>query len=105
MKQLPVMKGLDTAVKIQVLNHGEVINFRYATRMSVSFYGTTTVADSGVDAGLFDWSRGDGVIVFRFGGLPLFGSRMFTLTVYDSRHPGGQVVVHPRAHNVTFKFM
>lgn len=97
-----VYRSRSNVVSKQVFIDGEPANFFPVTRMTLLVGGV--LLDSAVNAGVFDWSGGEGMIEFRLGAqaLPL-GLHPCVLVAYDDNHPDGQVLAHPAGPKLTFR--
>lgn len=88
-----VYKNRDNPNVITFKEDGIEIDFSAATRMVMSFSGSTITADSDVDSSLFDWLLGSGQVEFNLNGIGISGTVSATLIVYDAGHTNGQVLV------------
>jgi hypothetical protein len=101
-----VYRGHDNKASITVSMDGEPMDFSAVTRMTLELQGQGVVADSDVDAGLIDWSAGDGLVEFDLGAIDLArGSYEAILVAYDNAHQAGQVIAHPSGERLSFKFV
>ena len=98
---LNVYPGSDRPCKLKILQDSAPVDFSAVTRMKAEFIESSIVADSNINSAYFNWSLGDGVVVFDFSdlGLPV-GQYIATITEFDSLHPNGQPFVSPADGNV-----
>lgn len=88
-------------------NGQQPFDFTATTRIVVEFEGFSEVADSAVDAALFDWSAGDGSVDFAFNAVPVksYDTVWATMRIYDGLHPNGQVLAHAKDRMLGFRFI
>ena len=92
-----VYKSRNNFVSLIFEEGEEFIPFTSATRMVLSFAGSSTVADTAVDSALIDCTTGQGIVNFYLKGIDLEINKLWpaTLIVYDpSNNVNGKVLVH-----------
>lgn len=91
-----VYKVSDNPNTVTFKEDGVAIDFSAATRMTLELSGLGVVADSDVDADLFDWSQGSGVVEFNLNDLDIApGKYSSTVRVFDPAHADGQRIADP----------
>ncbi len=82
--------GHNNTIDLKLLSDGVAQDITTTTRMTLSF--GTTLIDSDVHSGVFDWSGGDGEILLTLGAQTITaGTYESELTVYDSVNTEGIV--------------
>ena len=85
-----VYPGRDNSIDVRLMADGAAVDLASVTRMTLSF-GDLTI-DSEQAAGVFDWGRGQGVVVIAPGGQAIpAGDYQARLVVYDDEHTQGIV--------------
>lgn len=90
-----VYLGHDNEIALQLLAGGAHVNGQAITRtvLLLTRPGATLPIDSLITPSVFDWSRGQGILEMRLGGVAGLTAGRYTarLTVYDAGHSSGLV--------------